>query len=66
MDVDYSLAMGMFPSPYIPLTVVIDPNGVVTALHSGLGTYEDFQTYVDAALANAPAEAETEIAEEAA
>ena len=66
VDVDYSLAMGMFPSPYIPFTVVIDPNGVVTALHSGLGTYEDFQAYVDAALANAPAEAETESAEEAA
>ena len=66
VDVDYSLALGMFPSPYIPFTVVIDPNGVVTALHSGLGTYVDFQAYVDAALANAPAEAETESAEEAA
>ena len=66
MDVDYSLALGMFPSPYIPFTVVIDPNGVVTAIHSGLGTYEDFQGYVDAALANAPAEAEAAPAEEAA
>lgn len=66
VDHDHSLALAMFPSPYIPFTVIIDPNGVVTAIHSGLGTYEDFQAYVDAALANAPAEAETEIAEEAA
>ena len=56
VDYDHSLSLAMFPSPFIPFTVIIDPNGVVTAIHSGLGTYEDFQGYVDEALANAPAE----------
>lgn len=66
VDADYTLALSMFPSPYIPFTVVIDPNGVVTAIHSGLATYETFQEYVDAALSNAPAPAEEEAADAAA
>ena len=66
VDADYMLSTFIFPTQAIPLTVVIDPNGVATAIHMGLGTYEQFQEYVDAALANVPAEAETEPAEEAA
>ena len=66
VDADYTLALSMFPSPYIPFTVVIDPNGVVTAIHSGLATYETFQEYVDAALSNALAPAEEEAADAAA
>ena len=37
VDYDHSLSLAMFPSPFIPFTVIIDPNGVVTAIHSGLG-----------------------------
>ena len=66
VDADYMRSTFIFPTQAIPLTVVIDPNGVATAIHMGLGTYEQFQEYVDAALANVPAEAETELAEEAA
>ena len=65
VDADYSLALGMFPSPYIPFTSIIDPNGVVTAIHSGLATYEQFQEYVDAALSNAPEQTEAEPAQDA-
>ena len=44
VDVDYSLALGMFPSPYIPFTVVIDPNGVVrTILYYPLSTGRNFE-----------------------
>ena len=66
VDADYRLSTFILPTQAIPLTVVIDPNGGATAIHLGLGTYEQFQEYVDAALANVPAEAETEPAEEAA
>ena len=55
VDADYTLALSMFPSPYIPFTVVIDPNGIVTTLHSGGGEdmYNVFKGYVDAALEGA-------------
>ena len=57
VDADYALSMDMFPSPYIPFTVVIDPNGVVTTIHSGGGEdmYDVFKGYVDEALAGAEA-----------
>lgn len=53
VDSDYTLALGMFPSPYIPFSVVIDPEGVVTQIHSGGGDnmYDVFKGYIEEALA---------------
>ena len=64
VDEDYALSNAMFPSPYIPYSVVIDPNGVVTHTHTGggEGMYDVFKGYMDEALAGAevaPAQTET-------
>jgi len=53
LDEDYKLSTELFPTAYIPYTVIIDPNGVVTEMQVGAKSYEVFQGYIDAALAGA-------------
>ena len=66
VDADYMLSTFIFPHAGHPAHRSHRSERLATAIHMGLGTYEQFQEYVDAALANVPAEAETESAEEAA
>ena len=58
LDEDYKLTMELFPTNYIPYTVVIDPNGIVTEMQVGARSYDVFQGYIDAALAGAESPAE--------
>jgi len=40
MDADYTLVSTLYPSQYIPLSVFISPNGIVTYMDVGVLTYE--------------------------
>jgi len=50
MDVDYNLAAGLYPTAYIPESVFISPEGIVTCIRIGGATYEDFEELYTQAL----------------
>ena len=50
IDVDYELITGQYPTSGIPYTVVVDPNGYVTAIKLGAASYDELEAYVQDAM----------------
>ena len=53
-DENGTLINSVFPTQYIPYTVVIDPNGVVTQAEAGGQSYDVFDAWYQEAAANLP------------
>ena len=53
MDVDYALTGGLYPTRYIPLSVFINPDGIVTYMEVGMLTYEMMEAEYQKALGDA-------------
>lgn len=58
MDEDYRLSCSLYPTDFIPLSVFIDPNGVIAHLDVGIATYAQleyrFQKALESAAEQAP------------
>ena len=50
MDEDYRLAALLFPTPGIPESVFIDPNGVVSSIDIGMMEYDEMEERFQTAL----------------
>ena len=57
LDEAGSLINSIFPTQYIPYSIVIDPTGVVTQAESGSQSYDVFQSWYEDAAANLSAAA---------
>ena len=51
-DAGYTVSMKIFPSYYIPNSIFIDPNGVVTSIESGSADYDTLEQRFQDALAH--------------
>ena len=60
LDTDYLVSGMLYPTSSIPYTVVINPMGEITQVHTGggKGMYEVFEDYVQDALASVQGEVE--------
>lgn len=52
MDEDYRIGNLLYPTQYIPQSVFIDPNGIVTSIEVGMASYDEMERRFQAALAN--------------